>query len=281
MVCKWCRDKRINSNLSLVRARSPRRTAFFCRQARLNVKMNELYSKLAVSRIKKALEDSRAAEEYDNQVLKGRAREIFVSDILKPFLTKKFDVCTGHIIDNKNGHSKQIDTIIFDSRIIPPIMLTESEGIIPYEGVLASIEVKTILDNSELKKSIENARSIKVLQPNFEEILKRNNIKHTPACYVFAFRSDLTQKSEQKRLEEQVKKSNSNSTEIKVPISGLCVANRCFLSCADAQTTPPKFETTNHSEDYLNIVDFLISVVNTCNALSSERESLYLDTYLK
>ena len=135
--------------------------------------MNKLYFRLVESRIKKALEDSKIAEEYDNQVLKGRAREIFISDLLKPFLSTNFEICTGHVIDSVNGHSRQIDIIIFDSRIIPPIMLTEGEGIIPYEAVLATIEVKTKLDAEKLKESIENARSIKTLAPNFQEILKK------------------------------------------------------------------------------------------------------------
>ena len=243
--------------------------------------MNKLYFKMSASRINKALEDSKVAEEYDNQVLKGRAREIFISDMLKPFLSKNFEICTGHIIDSKNGHSKQIDIIIFDSRIIPPIMLTEFEGIIPYEGVLATIEVKTTLTAVELKKSIENARSIKKLSPNFQEILRKDKIKHSPVCYVFAFGSDLTEKDELKRLKEQVEKSNRGTSNVKVPISGLCVANKCFLSCVDAKSTPPKFRTITLDENHLNIMEFLLSLVNTRNNMASERGSLYLDMYFK
>ncbi len=242
--------------------------------------MNKLYFRLVESRIKKALEDSKIAEEYDNQVLKGRAREIFISDLLKPFLSTNFNICTGHVIDSKNGHSRQIDIIVFDSRIIPPIMLTEGEGIIPYEGVLATIEVKTKLDAGELKKSIENARSIKTLIPNFQEILKKPIIKHSPVCFVFAFDSDLTQKEEMKRLKEQVDKSNKIGAEIKVPISGLCVANKCFLFCENANSTPPKFRIISQDKSHTNVMDFLLNLVNTCNIMAAERERLYLNMYL-
>lgn len=243
--------------------------------------MNKLYLGMVESIVKKALEDSRVAEGYDNQVLKGRAREIFVSNLLRPFLSKDYEICTGHIIDSQDGHSRQIDVIIFDSRLIPPLMLTEGEGIIPYEAVLATIEVKSTLDAEELRKSIENARSVKVLKPNFKEILRRSEIKHSPICYVFAFGSDLTQKEEMTRLNEQVDKSNESALEIKVPVSGLCVTDRCFLFCQDAQSSPPKFCTVTHDENNMNVVEFLLNLVNTCNSMAAERESLYLNMYLK
>lgn len=243
--------------------------------------MNKLYFGMVESLVKKALEDSRVAEGYDNQVLKGRAREIFVSNLLRPFLSKNYEICTGHIIDSKDGYSRQIDVIIFDSRIIPPFMLTEGEGIIPYEGVLATIEVKSTLDAEELSKSIENARSIKTLKPDFQEILKGSEIKHSPICYVFAFGSDLTQKDELIRLQEQVDKSNDGTPEVKVPISGLCVTNRCFLFCQDAESSPPNFCVVTHDENNMNVVEFLLNLVNTCNMMAAERECLYLNMYLK
>jgi hypothetical protein len=243
--------------------------------------MNELYLGLVASRVKKALEDSQVAEAYDNQVLKGRAREIFISDLLKPFLSKNFEICTGHIIDSRNGHSRQIDIIVFDSRIIPPIMLTEGEGVIPYEAVLATIEVKTTLNAEELDKSIENARSIKILNPNFQEILRNDKVKHSPVCYVFAFTSDLAEKDELKRLEERVEKSNRDNAEIEVPISGLCIADKCFLYCEDAKQRPLQFKTTALGKNHLNVMEFLLNVVNTCNIMASERERFYLDMYLR
>ena len=244
------------------------------------VNMNKLYFKLVESQIKKALDDSKSAEEYDNQVLKGRAREIFISNLLRPFLSADYNICTGHVIDSKNGHSRQIDIIVFDSRIIPPIMLSEGEGIIPYEGVLATIEVKTKLDAGELNKSIENARSIKTLVPNFQEIFKNRFIKHSPVCYVFAFDTDLKQKEELKRLKEQVDKSNEAGTVIKVPISGLCVANKCFLLCENATSTPPEFCAISQGKSHTNVMEFLLNLVNTCNTMATERGRIYLNMYL-
>lgn len=254
--------------------------------------MNSLYHGIVVSRIKKALEDSKIAGNYDNQVLKGRAREIFISDLLIPFLNKDFGICTGIIIDSSGNHSKQIDIIIFASNIVPPVMLAEREGVIPYEAVLATIEVKSTLNSTELVKSIDNSRSIKALKFSTQEImrpicsvcLKNKSVpqKHTPVSYIFAFNSDIKRKSELKRLNDNVKLLNDKTKiRIDVPISGLCVANKCFIYCTDASADPPKFQTFNNNNDNSNTLEFILNVVNTCNKMAAEREILYFDNYLK
>jgi hypothetical protein len=253
--------------------------------------MNKLYYDIVISRIKKALEDSNVASNYDNQVLKGRAREIFVSDLLVPFLDRSYGVCSGIIIDGMDKQSKQIDIIIYDSKILPPIMLTAGEGVIPYEAVLGTIEVKSNLDNRELNKSIENARSIKVLNFERQEIykpickacIKITGVKpdlQSPVCYVFAYTSS-TKGNEAELLNKYVKEFNDESgVPIKLPISAFCVADKCFTHCIDIESDPPKFgdaqkDTGNH------VLEFILDVVNSCNIRAAERERIFLDSYLK
>jgi hypothetical protein len=254
--------------------------------------MNKLYYGMVVSRIKKALEDSRVASEYDNQVLKGRAREIFVSDMLIPFLDRSFGVCTGIVIDSEERHSNQIDIIIYNTAIVPPVMLTEGEGVIPYEAVLATIEVKTSLNSAELKKGVQNARSVKVLTFRPQEILRPlckaclDRIgsppdKQSPVCFIFAFNSDLAKGDEAERLNQCVARLNEESgTKVDLPISALCVANKGFTYCTDMKSIPPKFNTIQKNEE-ANALEFILNVVNSCNVRAAEREKLYLDMYLK
>jgi hypothetical protein len=254
--------------------------------------MNKLYYDMVVSRIKKALEDSSVANDYDNQVLKGRAREIFLSDLLIPFLDKSFGICTGIIIDSDGNQSNQIDIIIYNTVIVPPILLKEGEGVIPYETVLATIEVKTRLNSNELKKGVHNAMSIKVLTFRNQEILsplckacldKIGSIpeKQSPVCYIFAFSSDLMNGSESERLNECVKKLNDGSgVKITLPISGLCVADKCFTYCTEMESTPPRFKTIQKDKES-NTLEFILNVINTCNVRAAQREKLYLDMYLK
>jgi hypothetical protein len=255
--------------------------------------MNKLYYGMVVSRIKKALEDSKVASEYDNQVLKGRAREIFVSDMLIPFLDRSFGVCTGIVIDSEGRHSNQLDIIIYNTAIVPPVMLTEGEGIIPYEAVLATIEVKTRLNSAELGKSVQNARSLKVLTFRPQEILRPlcraclDRIgsppdKQSPVCFIFAFNSDLAAKGDEaERLNQCVARLNEEcETKVDLPISALCVANKGFSYCTDMKSIPPKFKTIQKNEE-ANVLEFVLNVVNSCNVRAAEREKLYLGMYLK
>jgi hypothetical protein len=207
-------------------------------------------------------------------------------------LDKSFGVCSGIIIDHENKHSLQIDIIVYDSKIVPPIMLTAGEGIIPYEAVLATIEVKTKLDSIELKNSIHNARSIKVLKFSRQEIIRplckiclgKTDSKpdlQTPACYIFAFGSDLTSGSESERLNKYVYKIDDEcKTEIILPIGALCVVDRCFTYCTDMKSKPPKFKTIEENNE-INILEFILNVINSCNVRAAERERLYWDMYLK
>ena len=128
--------------------------------------MNKLYRGAVLTNIHKAIKAAENAKSYDHRGLKGRAREIFVANLLEPYLYPTLGICTGIVIDSEDHQSKQIDVIIYDKQIVPPLLLTEAEGIIPYESVLATIEVKTKLTCTELKKSIKNAISVKQLKPH-------------------------------------------------------------------------------------------------------------------
>jgi hypothetical protein len=243
--------------------------------------MNKLYKEMVIANIKKALSESKAAGNYDNQVLKGRAREIFVSDLLRPFISPNIDICTGIVIDSANNHSKQIDVILFNKRIIPPFLLKEGEGIIPYESVLSTIEVKSKLDREEVLNSVQNARSVKTLEPFFAEIKSSGTSKNSPACYIFSFDSDLKEKTEYERLKEVVDEVNSNEdVSIYVPISGLCIPDKCFLYCVNAKKDPD-FKTVDNVDDCNIALEFLIHIIDTCNLLSAQRDQIYIAPYLR
>ncbi len=176
--------------------------------------MNELYRNRVISKVKSVLSESLVVNNYNNQALKGRAREIFISELLKPFLNPTIGICTGIVIDSDNNQSKQIDIILYDKNILPPSMLTEDEGIIPYESALVIIEVKSKLNRDEVQKSVQNARSIKLLQPFFVEIKRSGESKGSPACFIFAFDSDLKNKSEYERLQQIVDEENEKNKNL-------------------------------------------------------------------
>jgi len=61
-------------------------------------------------------------KKLEHKLTKGELRELFVSNVLKMFLTNQFDVGSGFVINQAGIQSNQIDIIIYDNRILPPFI---------------------------------------------------------------------------------------------------------------------------------------------------------------
>lgn len=161
--------------------------------------------------------------------------------------------------------SKQIDIILYDEQVTPPISLTEREAIVPCHAVVATVEVKSKLSREELRKAVRNARSVKRLHTDFSKLSPEAELRRaidleiiktledsnqqdrliralssvsSTACYIFAFESSMTlggdRRKEYRRLKSIVNEFNANDEQISVPVSGLCIADRVFHYCVHA-----------------------------------------------
>lgn len=236
------------------------------------------YRQVAIHNIEKAVAAMNASSSIKHSLQKGRLREIVVSELILPFLTPHTKVATGTIVDHYGNQSGEIDIILYDERITPPVLLTASEGIVPCHSVLATMDVKVGLNKTELKKAVENARSVKLLRYEYENLplssergfevvfhkrllnlieneTLRDQIFHhifdvsVPATYVFSFTSDLSNEStiedERKRLLEEIESLNGTGDEVRVPINGLCIADTGYTFCSAFGPNPAvvKFDT--------------------------------------
>jgi hypothetical protein len=286
------------------------------------------YRQIAVDAIEKTIAAANSSGMIDHPGLKGRLREIVVEELIKPFLSPHIKAATGSIVDAYGNQSRQIDVILYDEQVTPPILFSEREGVIPCHSVVATIEVKSKLSRDELRRVVENARSVKLLRYNYSRIpvsgeagiklglylellnlLPDGDAKKSlrralttissPACYAFAFTSDLAlkdgTKDELTRLLEVVEESNKSGQQIKVPISGLCVADRAFQYCRSVEPTPefavesadadPEQRTEAPTDGYRashNVVlEFISNVVNTSSTYASQRWRIPLNVYFK
>lgn len=146
-----------------------------------------LIQKYTSSIIRGLFERAMDLKKLDHNVTKGQLRELFVSNTLKTFLTKQFDIGSGVII-NKNGiPSNQTDIIIYDNRIVPPFIKEQQIGVYPAESVIATIEVKSRLTKSELLKSEKSAKKLheEVYNPEFTNYEDLKDVK--PLCSIIGF----------------------------------------------------------------------------------------------
>lgn len=172
--------------------------------------MNEAYRMLLDARVEAAVIIAKAYAKVKHKLLKGELREIVVRDLLRPFFPSDVGLGTGEIVSAVEGagHSGQQDVILFDRRILPPLLADEKAGIFPVESVIATLEIKSLLNVEELKKAHVNAQSVRRLemQPGVPE--KKDQPTEAESIprltCLLAFDTDLVQgeKEEIKRYEE-------------------------------------------------------------------------------
>jgi hypothetical protein len=285
------------------------------------------YRQIAIDAIEKTMAAASSSGMLDQPGIKGRMREIVIEELVKPFLSPRIKAVTGTIVDAHGNLSSQIDVILYDEQVTPPILFSEGIGVIPCHSVVATIEVKSKMTRGELKDAVENARSVKFLHYDYHNIpisgerirlildLELINLLpdeekkkywrevltpiRSPACYAFAFTSDLVldgaRKDELGRLLEVVEESNQEKRIVKVPISGLCVADRSFQYCqfvkpdplfeveiADVSTEQRTTPRPNGYQASHNVVlEFLNHIVNVCNIYADQRWRIPLNTYFR
>jgi hypothetical protein len=146
-----------------------------------------LIQKYSSSIIRGLIERALDLSKLDHRVTKGELRELFVSNTLKAYLTKQFDVGSGIIINQKGKQSNQTDIIIYDNRVLPPFIKEQQIGVYPAESVIATIEVKSNLTKPELLKSEEAAKKLyeKVYDP--ESSIYKDFKYFKPLCSTIGF----------------------------------------------------------------------------------------------
>lgn len=234
------------------------------------------YQTLLRGKISAAISEARAAAVVTHQGVKGTVLEILLNKLFKPLLPADFGVGTGQIIDSfGNEPSNQIDIIIYNKAILPPVLYDENVGIFPIESVLYTIEVKTTLTSKELVKANNSARNInknfKYLQGKLDS--DGNLIHHPiskPRAVVFALNTNL--KVNGMSEAERYKKTYGEDENY---ISAICVAGREY--CYEDRECWVSSRNTN---DYDEILNLLAGITNTYRSVSLSRGYPLLGQYV-
>ncbi len=92
----------------------------------------------------------------------GSIREAVVRDILSKFLPHSIEIGTGQVIDSLGNLSDQIDIIVYRGTT-PAFRFEGGVSAFLYEGVLATIEIKSMLYREKLQEWLNNSKSVKEL----------------------------------------------------------------------------------------------------------------------
>ncbi len=222
--------------------------------------------KTLAAKVRYVIDISRQLGELEHAGTKGRWRELFLSELIEPILPNGVSATTGVLIDSKGTQSKQLDIIIYSSDLLPPILRSNEQSLIPVDAAIQVIEVKSRLDADEMRDCINKAESVKSLfllgagneypQP-FNSILKpelMHPLRVATIFSVFAFKTDLSVKTEWERYRELVKSENMSPSQ--VYINDICVAGYGYWnSLCD--------ESVMADEDYSEVLSMLVPLINS------------------
>jgi hypothetical protein len=205
--------------------------------------LNKLYKSLIIERVRFALTSARAAADLEHAGVKGALRQGLIADLFKPLLPADFGVATGIVISAHSGQSAEQDVVVFDRRVLPPLLFN-GPALIPVESVMATIEVKSRLSSDELRKAQANALTVRnlsmlsglrdehgnyvdpiVINKHGETIRGMHEQASAPTPMVFALNSDLSEggKTEVDRHAEVC----ADDPQL---LRGICVVGRGFFS---------------------------------------------------
>jgi hypothetical protein len=125
---------------------------------------NRIFRDRLIARIEGARAEYLASASLDHPGSVGRAREIALNQLLMPIVPGYVQSVTGHIADHRGKQSGQIDVVLYDSRILAPVLFDATFGVVPAEACLFAIEVKSKLDATKLKAAAEGAHSVAELE---------------------------------------------------------------------------------------------------------------------
>ena len=133
--------------------------------------------------------------DVEHNPTKGGCREDIIRNFIAKIIPPWVGVGHGIIVDRSGKQSPQMDIIIYDKNLLP-VLFREgmTELFFPVDCVIYIIEVKSILNASEITDCIEKYKKLKSLE---------RKVKDPILTALFGFTTDLRQKNELVRYAEK------------------------------------------------------------------------------
>lgn len=166
---------------------------------------------------KKMMLDFEDSKIFNHNGVKGTVREkSLINEFLLKYLPDKYRVGSGVIVNADGNQSRQQDIFLYDAFNSPLLFNDEEIRFIPIESIYCTIEVKSTLSKEELRKSVENIRSVKSLVKNNEACI--------PSGFIFAYKSDSSMETVCKNLIEL-----NNTIPIEQQVNAICILEKGII----------------------------------------------------
>ena len=94
---------------------------------------------------------------------RGECREAVVASAIRPWLPERYGLGSGEVVGIDGSRSKALDIVIYDALHSVVFKTAGGKLLCPAESVFGTIEVKTMLDMTELSDGISKGRSLSVI----------------------------------------------------------------------------------------------------------------------
>lgn len=240
--------------------------------------MDNLYREFFRAKVISAIAHAKAVANLRHQGVKGQVLEILIGQLFVPLLPSDVGVGSGHILCSYTGRqSRQIDIILYNKAILPPLLLDGNLGVFPIESVLYTIEVKTKLTARELQSAHKSAEELdkkfgyRPGQKDADGKIQNHQIKKLHSI-VFALNSDL--KGMTATEAERYKKIYDGSLPW---IRAICVAGKEY--CFDSGERWISYKSDSNGA-YDEVLAFIGGVCNTYRDVAESRGTPLLGNYL-
>ena len=99
----------------------------------------------------------------------GTYREGITRDFLQSFLPQRLAIDTGFIVNALGETSGQIDLVIYDPSLTPPLESQNRQRFFPIETVIAAGEVKSDVKRDEFKDGLIRLAKVKEMRSNLSD----------------------------------------------------------------------------------------------------------------
>lgn len=201
---------------------------------------DSIFKRTHLARCQAALTRAASLGNEGHAGLRGKLREILVTDILKPVVPPEVRFGSGQLVTIDGALSHETDVVLYAPSIMMPSLFDDISGFFPIESVLYAIEVKSRLTRRELKTSIKKARAVLDLRsistehvvPTFDDniVAIRQSATPNPICALFCFGSDLIADPS---AELARYRSLDDQADTRPLFSVLCIVGRGYWYFAD------------------------------------------------
>jgi hypothetical protein len=217
---------------------------------------------------------------------------LLLGRLLAPLLPPSCVALHGTAVDTEGARfapsaaklKTEDDILVVDRDRVPALLLTEGEGLVPIEAVLARIEVKSELTRSELRDAVLGSMSFLKLPL----VIPDEDLVNGAALQcLFAFGSDATGMDEHQRFMEVVQEGGwpcldgGRWTQPTPLLHTLCVVGKgmwAFGSRGPNQASG--WGMCPADADHSEVITFLALLMNTLPGLREKRRGARLGSHL-